>query len=121
QILALVSLPGFDNNLFAHGITSMAYSGLVNDKNLPLFNRALAGTYPPGSTVKPMVGLAALEEGIITPSTVINDRGVLVIPNQFDPSISYNFYGWTHTGLGAVNIYQAIAQSDDIYFYTVAG
>src|SRR6185369_8726669 len=111
----------FNNNLFARGIKQADYSQLINDKNLPLFNRAASGNYPPGSTVKPMVGLAALQEGIITPSTVINDRGVLVIPNQFDPSIKYNFYGWTHTGLGAVNIYQAIAQSDDIYFYTVAG
>lgn len=121
QILALVSLPAFDNNLFAHGIKSADYSVLLNDKNLPLFNRALAGTYPPGSTVKPMVGLAALEEHIITPSTIINDRGVLVIPNQFDPEIAYNFYGWNRAGLGAMNIYSAIAQSSDIYFYTVAG
>ncbi|HVY67356.1 MAG TPA: penicillin-binding transpeptidase domain-containing protein, partial [Patescibacteria group bacterium] len=88
---------------------------------LPLFNRAIAGTYPPGSTVKPMVGLAALQEGLITPSTEIDDRGKLVIPNQFDPSIKYDFWGWTHTGLGPINIYEAIAQSDDIYFYTVAG
>ena len=121
QILALVSLPGFDNNLFAAGISQKDYSALLSDKNLPLFNRAIAGTYPPGSTVKPMVGLAGLQEKIITPATVINDRGSLVIPNQFDPSIKYTFYGWTHTGLGLVNIYEAIAQSDDIYFYTVAG
>lgn len=121
QILALVSLPGFDNNLFAAGIGQQDYSALLNDKNLPLINRAIAGTYPPGSTVKPMVGLAGLQEKIITPATVINDRGSLVIPNQFDPSIKYTFYGWTHAGLGLVNIYEAIAQSDDIYFYTVAG
>ncbi len=121
EVLALVSLPGFDNNLFSSGVSSKDYSALLTDKNLPLFNRSISGTYPPGSTVKPMVGLAGLEEKIITPDTVINDRGVLVIPNQFDPSIKYNFYGWTHTGLGPVNIYDAIAQSDDIYFYTVAG
>ncbi len=121
QVLALVSLPGFDSNLFAKGIKPQDYNALLNDKNLPLFNRAIAGTYPPGSTVKPMVGLAGLQEHVITPSTVIDDRGDLVIPNQFDPSIKYNFYGWTHTGLGPVNIYEAIAQSDDIYFYTVAG
>lgn len=120
-VLALVSLPGFDNNLFAHGIKQQDYSQLLNDKNLPLFNRAISGTYPPGSTVKPMVGLAALQEGLITPSTVINDRGVLVIPNQFNPSISYNFYGWQRGGLGPMNIYSAIAESSDIYFYVVAG
>jgi penicillin-binding protein 2 len=121
EVLALVSMPGFDSNLFAHGIKSADYNVLLNDKNLPLFNRAISGTYPPGSTVKPIVGLAALQEGVVTPSTVINDRGVLVIPNQFDPSVSYNFYGWNRNGLGAMNIYSAIAESSDIYFYTVAG
>lgn len=121
QILALVSLPGFNSNLFSGGLSSQDYTALLADKNLPLFNRAVSGTYPPGSTVKPMVGLAGLQEKIITPATVINDRGVLVIPSQFDPSIKYNFFGWTRAGLGPVNIYKAIAQSDDIYFYTVAG
>ena len=120
-ILALVSLPGFDNNLFAHGIKQRDYSQLLGDKNLPLFNRAIAGTYPPGSTVKLMVALAALQEGLVTPSTVINDRGVLVIPNQFNPAVSYNFYGWKRDGLGPMNIYSAIAESSDIYFYVVAG
>lgn len=120
-VLALVSLPGFDNNLFARSISKENYNQLINNKNLPLFNRAIAGTYPPGSTVKPMVGLAALQEGIITQSTVINDRGVLVIPNQYDPTINYNFYGWQRSGLGPMDIYSAIAESSDIYFYTVAG
>jgi len=121
EILALVSLPGFDNNLFAHGIKKQDYSALLADKNLPLINRAIAGTYPPGSTVKPMAALAALQEGIVTPTTIINDHGVLVIPNQFDSSISYNFYGWKREGLGPMNVYSAIAKSSDIYFYTVAG
>lgn len=121
EVLALVSLPGFDNNLFAHGIKQQDYNALLNDKNLPLFNRAITGTYPPGSTVKPMVALAALQEGLVTPTTIINDRGVLVISNQFDSSISYNFYGWKREGLGPMNIYSAIAQSSDIYFYTVSG
>ncbi|MFA5990656.1 MAG: penicillin-binding protein 2 [Candidatus Doudnabacteria bacterium] len=121
EVLALVSLPGFDNNLFAHGIKQQDYTNLLTDKNLPLFNRAITGTYPPGSTVKPMVALAALQEGVVTPTTIINDRGVLVIPNQFDSSISYNFFSWKREGLGPMNVYSAIAQSSDIYFYTVAG
>ncbi len=121
QVLALVSLPGFDNNKFAHGIKKDDYNQLLSDKSLPLFNRAIAGTYPPGSTVKPMVGAAALQENIVTESTKIQDRGVLVIPNQFNPSISYNFYGWKRDGLGAMDVRSAIAQSSDIYFYTVAG
>jgi len=121
QVLALVSLPGFDNNLFAHGIKPADYAKLTQDKNLPLFNRAISGTYPPGSTVKPMVASAALQEKIVDENTVIFDRGVLVIPNQFNPSINYNFYGWKAGGLGAMTIRSAIAESSDIYFYTVAG
>ena len=113
EVLALVSLPGFDNNLFASGIGQQDYQNLLNDKALPLFNRAISGTYPPGSTVKPMVALAGLEENIMTPTTIVIDRGSLVIPNQYDPSIKYNFYGWTHTGLGEVNVYRAIAESDE--------
>ena len=108
-------MPGFDTNLFAHGIKQQDYNALLNDKNLPLFNRAITRTYP-GSTVKPMVALAALQEGLVTPTTIINDRGVLVISNQFDSSISYNFYGWKREGLGPMNVYSAIAQSSDIYF-----
>jgi penicillin-binding protein 2 len=121
EVLALVSLPGFDNNLFSHGITNAEYQTLLQDKDLPLFNRAISGTYPPGSTVKPMVAAAALQEGIVTDKTVIVDRGVLVIPNQFDPRINYNFYGWQRSGLGPMTARSAIAKSSDIYFYTVAG
>jgi penicillin-binding protein 2 len=121
EVLALVSLPGFDNNLFSAGISNKDYQALLSDKNLPLFNRAITGTYPPGSTVKPMVGLAGLEEGIMTPETIVIDRGSLVIANQYNPLIKYNFWGWNHSGLGEVNIYRAIAESDDIYFYQVAG
>ncbi len=121
EVLALVSVPGFNNNLFAPGIKTEDYNALINNKYLPLFNRAVSGTYPPGSTIKPVGAAAVLQEGIVTPDTIINDNGVLVIPNQFDPSVSYNFYGWKRDGLGAMNVRSAIAQSSDIYFYTVAG
>jgi penicillin-binding protein 2 len=121
QVLALLSLPGFDNNLFAEGISKDDYNKLLSDKNLPMINRAIAGTYPPGSTVKPMLAAAALEEGTVKETTVIQDRGVLVIPNQYNPSIKYNYYGWKREGLGAMTVRSAIAESSDIYFYTVAG
>jgi penicillin-binding protein 2 len=121
EVLAFLSLPGFDNNLFAPGISTDAYKKLITDPTLPLFNRAIAGTYPPGSTVKPMVAAAALQEKIVTDSTVIVDRGLLVIPNQFNPGINYNFYGWKRDGLGPMTVRSAIAQSSDIYFYTVTG
>ena len=121
EVLALVSLPGFDNNLFAHSIKTQDYQKLIQDKNLPMFNRAIAGTYPPGSTVKPMVATAALQEGLISENTVITDRGVLVIPNQYNPSVAYNFYGWKLSGLGPMNVFSAIAESSDIFFYVVSG
>lgn len=120
EVLALLSVPGFNNNIFDGGVTTEEYKVFLDDKNLPLFNRAIAGTYPPGSTVKPMVGLAALEEGIIGENTVIQDTGKLVIPNQYNPSISYDFVGWKLDGLGPVNVKSAIAKSSDIFFYVVA-
>ncbi|MCL5666627.1 MAG: penicillin-binding protein 2 [Patescibacteria group bacterium] len=120
QVLALLSLPGFDNNLFAHGIKNADYQKLLTDKNLPLFNRAFSGTYPPGSTSKMMTATAGLQEGVITPNTVINDNGVLVVPNQYGGA-SYQFHGWKPGGLGPMTVRSAIAQSSDIFFYEVAG
>ncbi len=121
EILALVSVPGFNNNLFANGISTEDYKSLLENKNLPLFNRAISGTYPPGSTIKMVTAAAALQENVVTAKTIINDNGVLVINNQFNPSIKYNFYGWKRNGLGPMNVKSAIAESSDIYFYTVAG
>lgn len=121
EVLALVSVPGYNNNLFAPGISQKDYQALMQDKNLPLFNRAISGTYPPGSTIKMVTAAAALEEGVVTANTIIHDNGVLVINNQFNPSIKYNFYGWKRNGLGPMNVKSAIAESSDIYFYTVAG
>lgn len=121
EVLALVSVPGFNNNLFAPGIKTEDYKALLENKNLPLFNRAVSGAYPPGSTIKPVTAAAALQEGVVNNTTIINDRGLLVIPNQFNPAVSYNFVGWKRDGLGPMDVRSAIAQSSDIYFYTVAG
>jgi penicillin-binding protein 2 len=121
EVLALVSVPGFNNNLFAPGISQQDYQALLQDKNLPLFDRAISGTFPPGSTIKLVTAAAALQENVVTENTVINDNGVLIIPNQFNPSIKYSFYGWNHAGLGPMTVKSAIAESSDIYFYTVAG
>lgn len=120
KILALVSFPGFDINQFAEGISPNDYRKLIEDKNLPLFNRALSGTYPPGSTVKPMVATAALAEHVITESTIIDDRGYIVVPNIYGGP-DYFFYGYRHTGLGKVDVRRALAVSSDIFFYTVGG
>ncbi|MEI8096924.1 MAG: penicillin-binding protein 2, partial [Candidatus Moraniibacteriota bacterium] len=112
-IRAMVSLPSYDNNLFVGGITSKDYQGLVGDPSLPLFNRALSGEYPPGSTIKPVLAVASLAEGVITPSTVIGGLGgALYIGN-------FSFRDWTVHGPST--ILQAIAQSNDIFFYTIGG
>lgn len=121
EVLALVSVPGYNNNLFAPGISQQDYQALLQDKNLPLFDRAVSGTYPPGSTIKLVGAAAALQENVVNENTIINDRGVLVINNQFNPNIKYNFYGWNHAGLGPMTVRSAIAESSDIYFYVTAG
>lgn len=121
QVLALVSLPSFDNNLFAQGISQKDYQALLDDKNLPLFDRAVAGTYPPGSTSKLMSATAGLSDGVITPTTVIVDNGVITVPNQFGNGVSYQFHGWKPGGLGPMTVRSAIALSSDIFFYEVAG
>lgn len=121
RILALVSAPTFDPNLFVEGISQEQYSDLANDPQRPLFHRAVMGQYPPGSTVKPMLAAAAMDEGIITPQTTIIDEGVIQVPNQYDPSIVYEYVGYERRPLGPVNIYSAIARSSDIFFYYIAG
>jgi len=113
EVLAMVSIPSYDNNLFAQKISNDDYTKLIRDPNKPLFNRAISGEYPPGSTIKPAIATAALSEGIITPSTIINGLGgVLRIG-------SYSFGDWTTHGPSDVRT--AIAQSNDIFFYTVGG
>ncbi len=121
-ILGAVSLPTYDNNAFAKGISQTAYNALVNNPGHPLFNKVTNGQYPSGSIIKPMAASAALQEGVITPSTIINDTGKLVLPNQANPSAPPAiYYGWKHSGLGPMDLFTALAQSSDIFFYTIAG
>jgi penicillin-binding protein 2 len=108
-----VNVPSFDNNLFANKISGNDYAGLINDPSNPLFNRAISGEYPPGSTIKPAIATAALEEGVITPSTVIDSLGGALHIG------SYTFRDWTTHGPSDVRT--AIAQSNDIFFYTIGG
>lgn len=112
-VLAMVSMPSFDNNLFARGISNEEYKKLISDNNLPLFNRAIAGEYPPGSTLKPSVAAAALSEGVITPETVINGLGGALHIG------AWSFRDWKAHGPSSVR--QAIAESNDIFFYTIGG
>jgi penicillin-binding protein 2 len=114
EILALVSWPSFDANLFARGISLTDYQKLLDDPRRPLFNRAVSGAFPPGSTFKVVMATAALEEGVITPQTVIDDKGSISVGGRV-------FKGWAPEGLGPVSLKTAIAKSSDIYFYTVGG
>src|SRR3989344_1084471 len=111
-VRAVVSLPSFDNNLFAKGIASADYQGLVNDSARPLFNRAFVGEYPPGSTIKPIIATAALSEGVIDEHTEIESRGGISIGSFF-------FGDWKAHGF--TDLRRAIAVSSDVYFYTVGG
>lgn len=122
EVLASVSLPGYDNNLFSKGISQADYQSLINNPGQPLFNKAESGAYPSGSIIKPFGAAAALQEGVVTPATIINDTGKIVVPNKYDPSKPSTFHGWEReNGLGPVNAVTAIARSSDIYFYIVMG
>jgi penicillin-binding protein 2 len=112
-VLGFTSRPSFDPNAFASGIDRGTWNALTTDEDRPLNNRAIQGRYSPGSTFKMAVGLAGLEEGIITPDFHVHCAG------------HANFYGrdfkcWKHEGHGSVDLRHAIEQSCDVYFYTVA-
>jgi len=115
QVLAMVSVPTFDPNLFVNGISQTDYSGLLNDPDKPLYNRALRGVYPPGSTVKPLVGLAGLETGFRTPQDAVYSTGVFYIPGQ-----SRGYRDDQRGGVGRVSLVGAIEQSVNTYFYKLA-
>lgn len=111
-VLAMVSSPSFDPNLFYEGISSDEWSKLQNNPFAPLSNKAISGQYPPGSTYKLIVAAAALEEGIISPDTKIFCNGSFVLGNR-------TYRCWKKGGHGYVNLHQAIVESCDVYFYTV--
>ncbi len=110
-LLALLTIPSFDNN----GIQS---KDLV-DPMKPLFNRAIAGAYAPGSTIKPLVAYAALKENVIAPDKQIYSPGYLDVPNPYNPDLPTRFLDWRPQGW--VDIYSALARSSNVYFYEVGG
>ncbi len=115
RVLALVSKPGFDPNVFVFGISRKAYRELQKSPDRPLFDRTLRGRYPPGSTVKPFVGLAGLEYG------VIDARKEIFCPGFYRlPGISHRYRDWKKWGHGSVDLKSAITQSCDVYFYDLA-
>jgi len=118
-VLALVSYPAYDDNLFSGGISQKDYNSLISDSAQPLFNRAIAAKYPIGSTIKPFLASGALQEKLISPNKLINDPGYILVKNQYDPSIVYKFSGVKPHGL--VDMRKALAVSSNIYFFTIGG
>ncbi len=119
-ILAMVSFPDFDNNIFTTRVSDKDYRRLFENKSKPLFNRIISGQYNPGSTIKPLMGMAALQEKIMSPNDTIYDCVSLTVPNPYDPSISYTFGNW-RAEYGPFNLKKSIANSCNIYFFTVGG
>ncbi len=118
-ILSLVSLPSFDNNLFQKGANPETLKKVLEDPNKPLFNRAISGRYLTGSTIKPLIASAVLEEDIIDPNKKINCQGKITIPNPWIPNASSTKKDWTIHGW--TDMRKAIAESCNVYFYTVGG
>jgi penicillin-binding protein 2 len=115
DILAFVSFPGYDINLFTKSISTKNYSALLNDKRKPLINRVTSGQYPPGSTLKPFIGMIALEQGIINENKFVNCDGAYELDNHKRP-----FRCWKKDGHGNADLSYALTQSCDVFFYRVA-
>ena len=118
-VRALMSFPGFDTNRFGATLTQKEFDELTQNPLKPFFNRAIGGEFPSGSTFKPLVAAAALEEKLIDPKKKIYDEGYIEIPNPYRPGESAVFRDWKKHGW--VDMYDAIAQSANVYFYTVGG
>lgn len=129
EILAMVNIPSFDNNLFATEIPVDYYLGLLRNDYEPFLNHAIAGQYPPGSTFKVVTVAAALQEGVVSPNRLLEAPGTIVVANQFapnDPGRAQEFVCWISLppnfgSHGFMNAYSGLAQSCDIYMYKIGG
>ena len=124
EVLAMVSLPSFDNNRFQTEVPVDYYLNLARNDYTPLVNHAISGTYPPGSTFKLVPASAALQEGVVSPERRLFDPGQIVIANRFapnDPGRAQTFVCWLPAGHGAMNMRLGIANSCDVYFYKISG
>lgn len=115
ELLALVSKPSFNPNLFVEGIDTKTFNALQSDPQRPMFNRAINGSYPPGSTVKPALGLAGLHYGVVTSTHSTFCRGRFILPGNPRP-----YRDWKREGHGHTDMQKAIAESCDVYFYELA-
>ena len=115
EVLAMVSVPAYDPNLFINGISYANYNALRDNPDRPLYNRALQGSYPPGSTIKPMAGLVGLNSGVVTPISSVYGKGYFQVPAN-----KHRFRCWKKAGHGHISLNRAIYQSCDVYFYDLA-
>ncbi|HDS1758159.1 MULTISPECIES: penicillin-binding protein 2 [Pseudomonas] len=115
EVLAMVSQPSFDPNLFVTGISFKAYAELRDSIDRPLFNRVLRGLYPPGSTIKPAVAIAGLDSGVVNAGSRVFDPGYYQLPNY-----DHKYRNWNRSGDGWVDLDTAIMRSNDTYFYDLA-
>jgi penicillin-binding protein 2 len=113
DIIAMVSAPTFDPNQFVHGISLDNWKKLIEDKKNPLLNKSLSGLYPPGSTIKPIVALSALENDIVSPKFVVDCRGSIDFYDK-------KYHCWKEKGHGLMGLRNAIKQSCDVYFYEIS-
>ena len=114
-IKAMISSPAYDPNIFNSSSSLAEIQSIFNDDEGPLFNRATMGNYPPASTIKPILGLAALDEGIVDWNTIIQDDGEFYVEGDPRP-----YRGWKEDGHGKVDLEKAIVESSDVYFYSTA-
>lgn len=115
DVLAFVSNPSYDPNPFISGISRKAYAALRDDPDMPLYNRALQGLYPPGSTIKPFEGLSVIHYGIMNWNSTIHDPGYFTLPGD-----THKFRDWKKSGHGTVNLHKSIVQSVDTYYYKLS-
>jgi penicillin-binding protein 2 len=119
-VLSLVNLPGFDNNAFENPASSSAeIQDYLTSQDKPLFDRVVSGQYQPGSTIKPLDGVAALKEGVITSDRQLYSPGYLMVPDPYNSSTPTKYMDWESHGY--INLASALAQSSDVYFYIVGG
>jgi len=113
DLISMVSSPTFDANKFVHGISSKDWQDLISNEKKPLINKSITGLYPPGSTIKPIVALSALENDVVSPNTTVKCKGEIEL-------YGHKYHCWKEKGHGFMRLREAIKQSCDIYFYEIA-
>ena len=113
DIISMVSSPTFNPNLFVHGISKIEWKELLDNRDKPMMNKAISGLYPPGSTIKTLTALSALENDIVNPNLLVECKGYIDFYGE-------KFHCWKKKGHGVIGMRRAIKQSCDIYFYEVA-